>query len=163
MIKQTNNNYGSYVTRFNRNFYSEKNDFTYIGNGELGGKAKGLALIKEKITSHYKGIKSSPFLVYIPRLTVITTEFFTIFMKQNNLYDIALSDSSDERIAHHFLKAYLPSNLNGELWALIAKVNTPLAVRSSSLLEDSIDSPFAGIYETNLKMLKLIWELLPFL
>jgi len=150
MIKQTNNNYGSYVTRFNRNFYSEKNDFTYIGNGELGGKAKGLAFIKEKITSHYKGIKSSPFLVYIPRLTVITTEFFTIFMKQNNLYDIALSDSSDERIAHHFLKAYLPSNLNGELWALIAKVNTPLAVRSSSLLEDSIDSPFAGIYETKM-------------
>ena len=150
MIKQTNNNYGSYVTRSNRNFYSEEDDFTYIGNGELGGKAKGLAFIKEKITSHYKGIKSSPFLVYIPRLTVITTEFFTIFMKQNNLYEIALSDSSDERIAHHFLKAYLPSHLNGELWALIAKVNTPLAVRSSSLLEDSINSPFAGIYETKM-------------
>jgi hypothetical protein len=149
MIKQTNN-YGSYVTRSNRNFYSEKDDFTYIGNGELGGKAKGLAFIKEKITSHYKGIKSSPFLVYIPRLTVITTEFFTIFMEQNNLYKIALSDLSDERIAHHFLRAYLPSHLNGELWALIAKVNTPLAVRSSSLLEDSIDSPFAGIYETKM-------------
>ncbi len=141
-----------YISRFNRDFYSEKDEFTYIGDGELGGKAHGLAYIKEKIISHYSnaGQEFAPFTVNVPRLVVITTRFFDLFMEQNDLYDVAFSDISDERLAHHFLKAQLPVNLVGDLRALIAAVHAPLAVRSSSLLEDSLSSPFAGIYETKM-------------
>jgi len=140
------------IVRFNRDFYSQTDEFTFIGDGEFGGKASGLAFIKEKILSHYRGLEHpfSPFTVTIPRLVVITTPFFDRFMDQNNLYEIALSDMSDERIAHHFLKAELPPDLSGDLRALIARVHEPLAIRSSSLLEDSVDSPFAGIYETKM-------------
>lgn len=141
-----------YISRFNRDFYSEKDEFTYIGDGELGGKAHGLAFIKERIISHYSntGQEFAPFTVNVPRLVVITTRFFDLFMDQNDLYDIAFSDLSDERLAHHFLKAELPVNLVGDLRALIAAVHAPLAVRSSSLLEDSLSSPFAGVYETKM-------------
>ncbi len=139
-----------YITRFHRDFYAETDEFTYIGDGELGGKAAGLAYIKEKIVSYFMEFPFTPIIVQIPRLTVITTQFFDLFMKENDLYDIAYSDSSDERIAYHFLKAELPPNLIGDLWGLIAKVHLPLAVRSSSLLEDSLKEPFAGIYETKM-------------
>lgn len=139
-----------HITRFNRDFYSEKDEFTYIGDGELGGKASGLAFIKDKIVSRFDDPEFKPISVNIPRLTVITTQFFDLFMKQNNLYDIAFSDLNDERIVHHFLKAELPPNLIGDLWALIEHVHLPLAVRSSSLLEDSLNEPFAGIYETKM-------------
>ena len=141
-----------HIVRFDRDFYSEKEEFTYIGDGELGGKGMGLAFIKEKIISYFSEREKefAPFRVNIPRLTVITTRYFDIFMEQNNLYDIAFSDLSDERIAHHFLKADIPAQLVGDLRALIAKVHSPLAVRSSSLLEDSLNSPFAGIYETKM-------------
>jgi hypothetical protein len=138
------------ITRFNRDFYSETDAFTYIGEGELGGKARGLALFNEKIISHYNDQAFTPIVVNIPRLTVITTQHFQRFMEENDLYDIGFSDLSDERIAHHFLKAELPVSLVGDLRALIAKVLTPLAVRSSSLLEDSLKSPFAGVYETKM-------------
>jgi len=136
--------------RFNRDFYSGTDEFTFIGDGELGGKARGLAFIKEKIVSRFGHFENGSVTVDIPRLTVITTEYFDRFMEQNDLYPIALSDSSDERIAHHFLKAELPPALTGDLHALIANVHAPLAVRSSSLLEDSLESPFAGVYETKM-------------
>lgn len=139
-----------HITRFHRDFYAETDEFTYIGDGELGGKAAGLAFIKEKIVSYFAENPFPPIHVQIPRLTVITTQFFDLFMKQNNLYDMAYSDSSDERIAYHFIKAELPANLIGDLWGLIAKVHLPLAIRSSSLLEDSLKEPFAGIYETKM-------------
>jgi hypothetical protein len=138
------------IKPFNRDFYNETEEYTYIGDGELGGKASGLASIKEKIVSHYNQNNSTGILVNIPRLVVITTRFFDRFMEQNDLYDIALSDLSDERLAHHFLKAQLPPDLIGDLRALIANVHAPLAVRSSSLLEDSLESPFAGVYETKM-------------
>lgn len=150
-----------FINPFNRDFYSETDEFTFIGDGRLGGKAQGLAFVKEKIVSHFGewrsggsggsgGSGSSSIIVEIPRLTVITTEFFDRFMEQNNLYEIAFSDQSNERIAHHFIKAELPPDLIGDLRALISKVHLPLAVRSSSLLEDSLEAPFAGIYETKM-------------
>ena len=141
------------IKPFNHDFYSAADDFTYIGDGRLGGKAQGLAFIKDKIVSHcgqWRSSSDAPIIVEIPRLAVITTQFFDRFMKQNNLYEIAYSNQSDERIAHHFLKAELPPELTGDLRALIAKVHLPLAVRSSSLLEDSVSSPFAGIYGTKM-------------
>jgi pyruvate phosphate dikinase-like enzyme len=153
MNKKENNNaekHGPVIKPFNRDFYSETDEFTYIGDGPMGGKAQGLAHIKEKIVSHFQGMENMPIIVNIPRLTVITTTYFDRFMQQNNLYDIAYSDSSDERIAHHFITSQLPAELTGDLRALIANVHSPLAVRSSSLLEDSLENPFAGVYHTKM-------------
>jgi len=149
-MKGVDLNSNKYISRFNRDFYSETGGFTYIGDGELGGKARGLAAIKEKIDSFYRDHKVFPIHVDIPRLTVITTLFFDHFVEQNNLYDIAFSNLSDEQIAHHFLRADLPVDLVKDLRALIADVHVPLAVRSSSLLEDRLKFPFAGVYETKM-------------
>ena len=88
--------------------------------------------------------------VGIPPFTVITTDFFDRFMEMNALYPIALSGDPDDRIAHHFLKGELPPDLTGDLRHLIAHTHSPLAIRSSGLLEDAADSPFAGIYETKM-------------
>lgn len=150
-MKKTTGIYGRFVKRFNRDFYSETDEFTYIGDGELGGKAGGLAILKERIVSRFGDSDSGSIIVDIPRLTVITTQFFDRFMELNDLYEIALAnDITDDRIAYHFLKAELPPDLTGDLRGLIANVHAPLAVRSSSLLEDSLESPFAGVYETKM-------------
>jgi len=86
----------------------------------------------------------------IPRLTVIATDYFDLFMKQNNLYEIAYSDKRDELIAHAFQKAELPVQLVGDIRALLMSIRTPLAVRSSSMLEDKMFEPFASVYETKM-------------
>ncbi len=138
------------IRPFDRDFYGLEQEFTFIGNGAIGGKANGLANIREKIVSHYTENPVGSIQVNIPRLTVITTQFFDLFMERNNLYPIALSDASDDRIAHHFLKAEIPTRLTGDLRALVQHIHLPLAIRSSSLLEDRADSPFAGIYETKM-------------
>jgi hypothetical protein len=138
------------IKPFKRDFYSETDDFTYLGDGRLGGKARGLADIKDRIVSRCREGGFDPIEVNIPRLTVITTQYFDLFMERNKLYDIALSETDDERIAHHFLRAELPVELTGDLRALVTSIRLPLAVRSSSLLEDSLKSPFAGIYETKM-------------
>jgi hypothetical protein len=146
------------VRRFNRDFYDPSDTFTVIGNGQMGGKAAGLAFIKEHVTmspdilpetvtQQKKGLEIA---LDIPRLTVITTTFFDRFMKENDLYGTALSDQSDEAITRRFLKAELPAELVGDLRGLIAKVRAPLAVRSSSLLEDRLEAPFAGVYGTKM-------------
>jgi len=135
---------------FDREFFTGKESFTRIGHGQIGGKAQGLAAIHSELGRHALYSDFPGITVEIPRLSVITTQHFDSFMAQNDLYDVALSGDVDERIVHHFLAADLPADLTGDLWALIAKVHTPLAVRSSSLLEDSLNTPFAGIYETKM-------------
>ena len=136
--------------QFNRSFLDSVHDFTIMGSGEIGGKAHGLAIIKSILENEFPHDKFSSISVNIPKLTVITTQFFDSFMNQNNLYEIAYSNTPDERIAHAFLKGELPPDLVGDLWALISDVHTPLAVRSSSLLEDTKREPFAGIYLTKM-------------
>jgi hypothetical protein len=150
MIKKSDRADLSKLSGFNRQFFDSKEEFTYIGSGSLGGKATGLAFIKDVLSSHLDSSSRTGIVVNIPRLTVITTELFDRFMKQNNLHDIAYSDKPDNIIAHEFQKASLPAELTGDLLALIAKVHSPLAVRSSSLLEDAMHEPFAGIYETKM-------------
>jgi hypothetical protein len=140
----------SKMAMFNREFFDSKEEFTYIGNGSLGGKAKGLSFIKDIISGNLSEASHPDFFVNIPRLTVITTSVFDSFMKLNNLYETALSDLPDDRIAHAFQLADLPAELVGDLRALIAKVHSPLAIRSSSLLEDAMFEPFAGIYSTKM-------------
>ena len=125
-------------------------DLAVIGGGEIGGKAHGLALAGRIIKDVCPSGMLSGVRVGIPRLAVIRTDVFEQFMKQNGLYEIALADSPDERIAHAFLQADLPATVVGDLRDLIAHVHTPLAVRSSSLLEDALRHPFAGVYGTKM-------------
>jgi hypothetical protein len=138
------------IAQFNRKFFDSDIDFTCIGSGEMGGKAKGLAFIKEKISSHFKNNTFKDINVSIPRLTVVLTDNFESFLQQNELHKIAYSDLPDNRIAHAFQKANLPVELLGDLRTLISNVHTPLAVRSSSLLEDAMLEPYAGIYATKM-------------
>ncbi len=135
---------------FDRNFFSSRHKFTYIGRGELGGKAHGLAEMKGIIESEISGKFAPEIKIFIPTLTVITTEYFDLFMKENDLYPVALSGKRDELIAHAFQRAHLPVRLVGDLRALVSEVHTPLAVRSSSMLEDAMFEPFASVYSTKM-------------
>lgn len=135
---------------FDRDFFASDDDFTVIGGGQLGGKALGLAATKRIIADACPPNTFPGLTVRIPRLTVLGTDVFAQFMEQNDLYDVALDDLPDERIAHAFLKAEFPAAVVGDLRALIASVRTPLAVRSSSLLEDALQHPFAGVYATKM-------------
>lgn len=136
--------------RFDRHFFDSSEEFTYIGEGFFGGKATGLAFIRKVLGGKFPDKKYKGITINVPTLTVLTTSVFDSFMSMNNLYDIAYSDESDENIAHSFQKASLPGDLVGDLRALISKVHSPLAIRSSSLLEDAMYEPFAGIYGTKM-------------
>jgi hypothetical protein len=135
---------------FDRKFFDSEHLFTSIGSGELGGKAKSLAIIHDFLSSSEELLEYPEIEVSIPRLTVIRTGVFDSFMARNRLWDSALSDEPDDRIAHVFQKATLPIEIIGDLRALVSHVHRPLAVRSSSLLEDAIYEPFAGIYGTKM-------------
>jgi hypothetical protein len=124
--------------------------FTYIGKGEPGGKAAGLASIKASLEQAFPGGSFQDIRISIPRMTVLLTGVFEEFMELNNLYEVARSEIEDERLAHMFLKAELPPTVVGDLLSLISSIHEPLAVRSSSLLEDSLYHPFAGVYETKM-------------
>jgi hypothetical protein len=138
------------VPRFDREFFGAENTFTRIGDGALGGKAAGLLRVREEILSKL-GTDEFPYIeVSVPTATVLTTEVFDRFIERNALEDIANSDLSDERIAHAIQQAELPAEHVGDLRGLISRVHTPLAVRSSSLLEDDLDHPFAGVYGTKM-------------
>lgn len=135
---------------FERKFFDSTEQFTYIGSGSLGGKAHGLVSIHKILQEKFDNKPFKDVEVSIPRMTVITTDFFDEFIKLNNLAEIAFSDQSDDRIAHAFQKAQIPPSLVGDLYSLISKIKSPLAVRSSSMLEDSLYEPFAGIYATKM-------------
>jgi hypothetical protein len=143
---KTQNKFGT----FDRRFFSSSEDFTIIGHGHIGGKAKGLALIRDIINSKLNKSIFPDIKINIPRLTVITTSVFDEFMNLNDLFDVSYSDESDDIIASEFQKANLPASMLGDLRALINEVTTPLAIRSSSMLEDAMFQPFAGIYETKM-------------
>ncbi|MGW8268298.1 MAG: PEP/pyruvate-binding domain-containing protein [Longimicrobiales bacterium] len=138
------------IPRFDRAFFSSERTFTRIGDGRLGGKTEGLLSIKETLERIQEDGAFGPIRVGIPRLTVLATDVFDAFMQRNRLRDVALSGQADQRIAHAFQKADLPSEILGDLRGLIETVHTPLAVRSSSLLEDALGRPFAGVYETKM-------------
>ena len=138
------------IPAFDRRFFTGEEKFTAIGRGFLGGKAHGLALVRDIIEEKLATSFRPDIEVAIPTLTVITTDFFDLFMKQNDLYDVAYSNIRDDLIASRFQKVDLPARLVGDLRALIAQVQTPLAVRSSSLLEDAMFEPFASVYATKM-------------
>jgi len=117
--------------QFDRKFFESSEDFTSIGKGALGGKASGLAFINKIIKEKIEPDQFPSVEINIPRLTVIRTDYFDKFMQRNNLYEIAYSETSNVRIVNAFLKADLPTEIVGDLRALIEKVNSPLAIRSS--------------------------------
>jgi hypothetical protein len=139
-----------HLSRFNRQFFDATDKFTYIGSGELGGKAQGLAFAAQVLAKQFPQTEFPEIQVNVPTLTVIATDVFHEFMTLNRLYDLPVADMRDDQIAHAFQKADLPAELVGDLMALIAKVHSPLAIRSSSLLEDAMYEPFAGVYETKM-------------
>lgn len=136
------------IAQFRRERFDEYLTFTRIGEGSIGGKARGLAFLdmlikRNRILEKWQGV-----YITIPRTVVLCTDIFDEFMEDNNLYEIALSDRSDEDILKEFIQARLPFRIHEDLYTLIAYVRNPIAVRSSSLLEDSHYQPFAGIYST---------------
>ena len=143
--------YSEFLLPFKRSsFYNEENRLTYIGGGEIGGKASGLMLVNEILRTGFDKNKFPEFDVTVPNLCVVRTGVFDAFMKRNDLYKVAFSNLPDDRIAHAFQKAELPFEILGDLRSLISQVHLPLAIRSSSLLEDERERPFAGIYETKM-------------
>jgi len=138
-------------SQFDRKFFSSDNRISYIGTGSIGGKTQSLVLIDKILNSkEFDKEKFSQIDVNVPTLTVLRTDVFDKFMKSNDLYDIAYSDAEDDRISHSFQQAALPFDVLGDLRALISEVHVPLAVRSSSMLEDAMFEPFAGIYGTKM-------------
>ena len=154
------------VAIFLKDRYDRYSNFQRIGEGSLGGKGRGLAFIDQIIKKYpecddFKGVQ-----ITIPRTVVLCTDIFDQFMEFNGLYRIGLSQAPDSEILAEFLKAKLPEHLLDDFRALFDVLDKPLAVRSSSLLEDSHYQPFAGIYSTYMipflkdkeKMLRLLCD-----
>src|SRR5579863_30941 len=129
-------------------FKPSQSSFLRIGSGSLGGKARGLAFVRHllrtrRITKRFPGVRIS-----VPPAVVIATDMFELFLTENNLTEFALHCDDDSEIQQRFLDCSLPVLLTENLKAFLSEVRYPLAVRSSSLLEDSQYQPFTGVYET---------------
>jgi phosphoenolpyruvate synthase/pyruvate phosphate dikinase len=144
-------NYTDSLLPFKRSsFFNDENKITFIGEGEIGGKAKGLLLINDILNKGIEKSRFTEFNISVPNLCIIRTKVFEDFIQRNDLQKIAFSKLPNERIAHAFQNAELPFEILGDLRSLISEVHSPLAIRSSSLLEDAKNEPFAGIYETKM-------------
>lgn len=122
--------------------------FTRLGDGQLGGKARGIAFIDSFINKHKLMFSWDNVAVTIPRTMVLTTDLFDEFMEDNNLYEFALSDVTDEQVIERFSNASSPVRMKQYVQEICQAIKSPMAVRSSSLLEDSHYQPFAGVYST---------------
>ena len=136
------------VAVFDRDKFDRYAHFARIGDGSLGGKGRGLAFLDSIIKKHPEFNEREGVSVSIPKTVVLCTDVFDKFMESNNLYPIALSDASDEEILRHFLRAQLPDKYIADFFTFFEATDRPIAIRSSSLLEDSHYQPFAGIYST---------------
>ncbi len=135
------------VAIYQKERFDEYSNFARIGNGSLGGKGRGLAFMGAMV-KRYPTLETENFSTNIPKTVVICTDIFDEFMETNELLPVALSDVDDDTILRYFLRAGLPARLIDDLMAFFEVVKSPIAVRSSSLLEDSHYQPFAGIYST---------------
>lgn len=136
------------VAVFDRMKFDSYSHFARIGEGSLGGKGRGLAFLDNIIKTHPEFNSFPNATVQIPKTVVLCTDVFDEFMEKNDLYPFALSDATDEEILQAFLRAQLPDDFIDDFLAFFAATNAPIAVRSSSLLEDSHYQPFAGVYAT---------------
>jgi len=136
------------IADFHRETFGTRSLFTRIGAGSLGGKARGLAFVslllqESEVQDQLPGVR-----IGVPPTTVLATDAFDRFLDQNGLRDFAMAAEDDEAIAQRFVEAPLPSAVQADLESYAELIRYPLAVRSSSLLEDSQYQPFAGIYST---------------
>ncbi len=138
------------TVHFERSFFGADSLVTTIGRGAIGGKAQGLVTVASAVREGLPPERFPGVTVGIPRFTVLTTEVFDTFMEQNSLWELPWSALRDDRIAAAFLRGELPPRWLGDLRALSLEVTVPLAVRSSSLLEDALFRPFAGVYSTKM-------------
>lgn len=136
------------IAKYDKNSFDEYLIFSRIGEGSIGGKARGLAFINSIIKKNHIFNKFPGIIITIPRTVVLSTDVFDEFMEGNSLYKIGMSDKSDDEIVEHFINAKLPSRVYQDLYAFISVITNPIAIRSSSKLEDSHYQPFAGIYST---------------
>ena len=136
------------VAVFDRMKFDKYAHFARIGEGSLGGKGRGLAFLDNIIKRHPEFNQYENATVQIPKTVVLCTDIFDEFMMSKNLYPIALSDASDDEILKHFLHAQLPDSLIADFFTFFEATKSPIAIRSSSLLEDAHYQPFAGIYST---------------
>lgn len=138
------------VPPFDRHFLQGHDRFTAIGGGAVGGKAGGLLRIDEILAERFDPDEFPAFEVAVPRLSVIATDMFDAFMARNDLWPVTRAGRPDDRIALAFQRAALPAELVGDLRAIVEQVHLPLAIRSSSMLEDALLHPFAGVYATKM-------------
>ena len=138
------------LDKFNRDLFDRERRLTAIGGGAIGGKAAGLLFANDIIASLDSSLSTLGVPVNVPAFTVLRTDVFDAFLERNGLRQVADSTSSEELIAHAFQRGTMPAEVLGDLRGLIEKVHSPLAVRSSSLLEDAMTEPFAGIYGTKM-------------
>ena len=136
------------IAEFRRDSFDEYLSLSRIGEGSLGGKARGLAFLDSMIKRNHFYDKWDGVRIAIPKTVVLGTDIFDQFMEENDLYNVAMSDLSDAEILKRFVEANLPFRIKEDLYTLITFVKNPLAIRSSSLLEDSYYQPFAGIFST---------------
>ena len=137
------------VAVFQSDRFDKYSNFARIGEASMGGKGRGLAFLDLISKRNEEFFDYETTQIVIPKTVVICTDKFDDFMEKNNLYDIAQSeDLSDEEILNHFLEAKIPDDVWEDLRAFVNVINTPIAVRSSSLLEDAHYQPFAGVYST---------------
>ena len=136
------------IAKFDKNSFDAYTTFSRIGDESIGGKARGLAFINSVIEQHRLFDRFPNVLITVPRSVVLSTDVFDEFMEMNDLYSVGLSDLTDEEILDQFVAARLPGWLHQDLYAVISVTEAPIAIRSSSKLEDSHYQPFAGIYST---------------
>ncbi len=138
------------LPRFDRRFFEGVETFTVLGSGAIGGKAAGLRRAREVLDARPEHLRFPHLEISVPTLTVIGTDAFDAFLERNRLREVVAAEPADHHVARAFQQADMPSEIVGDLWDLVRRVQTPLAVRSSSLLEDAIAHPFAGVYATKM-------------
>jgi phosphoenolpyruvate synthase/pyruvate phosphate dikinase len=136
------------VADFSQENFDRYSNFVRIGEGSLGGKGRGLAFLDHVLKRHPEMNEMGDVRVMVPRTVVVCTDVFDYFMEDNNLFEIALSDVSDEEIVQQFLKGRFREDVHKNLSCYLNAIQGPVAIRSSSLLEDAHYQPFAGIYAT---------------
>lgn len=136
------------ITKFEQNTFDSFSIFSRIGDGYIGGKARGLAFTDLLIKKYKLRKKYDNVVITIPRTAILCTDVFDEFMESNNLYEVGISDLSDDEILSKFIEARLPNRIFTSLYSFVSYSENPIAIRSSSRLEDSHYQPFAGVYST---------------
>lgn len=136
------------VAEYSSRTFAGDSGVVRIGRGSLGGKGRGLAFINSLLTTYHLESRFPGVRIFVPPTAVLATGVFDRFMESSNLLAYALDEEDDDRVTRAFLEFELPPDVVEQLWDFLGWVRYPLAVRSSSLLEDASYQPFAGIYKT---------------